>query len=55
MGRETSLAVGAALGVAGFGGTFAATDSVVGTAVIATVVVAVVVWTLRYNRGVFRA
>ncbi|MER6225075.1 MFS transporter [Streptomyces sp900105755] len=53
--QETSLAVGAALGVAGFGGAFAATDSVVGTTVITTVVVAVAAWTLRYNRGVFRA
>jgi MFS family permease len=53
--QETSLAVGAALGVAGFGGIFAATNSVVGTAVITAVIVAIVVWTLRCNRGVFNA
>lgn len=53
--QETSLAVGAALGVAGFGGIFAATSSVVGTAVITAVIVAIVVGTLRYNRGVFKA
>ncbi|MDH6695579.1 MFS transporter [Streptomyces griseoviridis] len=53
--QETSLAVGAALGVAGFGGIFAATSSVVGTAVITAVIVAVVVWAIRFNRGVFSA
>ncbi|MFK0159717.1 hypothetical protein ACIQVK_47610, partial [Streptomyces sp. NPDC090493] len=53
--QETSLAVGAALGVAGFGGLFAATGSVAGTAVTTTVIVAVVVGTLRCNRGVFKA
>lgn len=53
--QETSLAVGAALGVAGFGGIFAATSSVAGTAVITPVLVALVVWTLRYNRGVLTA
>lgn len=53
--QETSLAVGAALGVAGFGGIFAATSSVTGTAVIAVAVVAVVAWTLRFNRGVLTA
>ncbi|MEV8312241.1 MFS transporter [Streptomyces flavidovirens] len=53
--QETSLAVGAALGVAGFGGIYAATGSVTATAVIATVLVALVVGGLRYNRGVLTA
>lgn len=53
--QETSLAVGAALGVAGFGGIYAANNSVAGTSVIAAVVVAIVVWILRYNRGVLTA
>ncbi|GGS81761.1 MFS transporter [Streptomyces badius] len=53
--QETSLAVGAALGVAGFGGIFAATGSVAATAVIAAVLVTVTVWALRYNRGVLTA
>lgn len=47
--------MGAALGVAGFGGIFAATDSVVGTAVITAVIIAVVVAALRCNRGIFKA
>lgn len=53
--QETALAVGAALGVAGFGGIFAATGSVVGTAVITAVTVVIVVTVLRCNRGVFTA
>lgn len=53
--QETSLAVGAALGVAGFGGIFAATSSVAGTSVIAAIVIAVIGWTLRFNRGVLTA
>ncbi|MDQ1013215.1 DHA2 family multidrug resistance protein-like MFS transporter [Streptomyces sp. V4I23] len=53
--QETALAMGAALGVAGFGGIFAATGSVVGTAVITAVIIAVVVAALRCNRGVFKA
>lgn len=53
--QETSLAVGAALGVAGFGGIYAATSSVAGTSVIAAVVIALVGWILRYNRGVLTA
>ncbi|MFF0738815.1 MFS transporter [Streptomyces sp. NPDC004111] len=53
--QETALAVGAALGVAGVGGIFAATSSVVGTAVTTAVIVAVVVGMLRLNRGVFKA
>ncbi|MFD9289004.1 hypothetical protein ACFWBV_11970 [Streptomyces sp. NPDC060030] len=53
--QETSLAVGAALGVAGFGGIFAATGSVAGTSVIAAVLVVTVVWALRFNRGVITA
>ncbi|QTA36805.1 MFS transporter [Streptomyces sp. CA-256286] len=53
--QETSLAVGAALGVAGFGGIFAATGSIVGTAVIAAGIVVFVVWAIRFNRGVFAA
>ncbi|TNM26994.1 MFS transporter [Streptomyces sedi] len=53
--QETSLAVGAALGVAGFGGVFAATGSVTGTAVLTAGLVGVVVWALRYHRGVLTA
>ncbi|MFH8753400.1 MFS transporter [Streptomyces rimosus] len=53
--QETSLAVGAALGVAGFGGLFTAIGSVTGTSVITAALVGVVVWTLRYNRGVLTA
>lgn len=53
--QETSLAVGAALGVAGVGGIFASTNSVVGTAVITAVIVATVAWSCRYNRGVLTA
>lgn len=53
--QETSLAVGAALGVAGFGGIFAATGSVAGTAVITAAIVAAVGWICRFNRGVLTA
>ncbi|MFG2533274.1 MFS transporter [Streptomyces sp. NPDC048516] len=53
--QETSLAVGAALGVAGFGGLFDGTNSVAVTAVITAAVMAVVAWTCRYNRGVLTA
>jgi MFS family permease len=53
--QETSLAVGAALGVAGFGTIFAGTGSVAVTSVITAVVVAVVAWNLRLNRGVLTA
>ncbi|MFC8866604.1 hypothetical protein ACFUAC_02865 [Streptomyces sp. NPDC057148] len=50
--QESSLAVGAALGVAGFGGIFAATGSVVMTSVITALAVTVVGWTCRFSRGV---
>ncbi|ASU79157.1 MFS transporter [Actinopolyspora erythraea] len=53
--QETSLAVGAALGVAGFGGMYVANGSVAETAVIAGVVLALVGWILRHNRGVLTA
>lgn len=53
--QETSLAVGAALGVAGFGGIFATTGSVAMTSVITAIAVAVVGWTCRFNRGVLTA
>lgn len=53
--QETSLAVGAALGVAGFGGIFAGTGSVAVTSVITAVVVVLVGWNFRYNRGVLTA
>ncbi|WP_326647317.1 hypothetical protein [Streptomyces sp. NBC_01750] len=53
--QETSLAVGAALGVAGFGGIYAGISSVAVTSVITAGIVAIVVWILRYNRGVFKA
>ncbi|MET7488371.1 MFS transporter [Streptomyces sp. NPDC005538] len=53
--QETSCAVGAALGVAGFGGIFAATGSGAGTALITAVAVAIAVWTLRFHRGVLTA
>lgn len=53
--QETALAVGAALGVAGFGGTFGATGSIVGTAVLSSFVIGAVVAVLRRNRGVFKA
>ncbi|MEU3843778.1 hypothetical protein AB0E88_27540 [Streptomyces sp. NPDC028635] len=41
--------------MAGFGDIFAATGSVLGTAVITAVIVAAIVAVLRCNRGVFRA
>ncbi|MEU8894100.1 MFS transporter [Streptomyces sp. NPDC048442] len=53
--QETSLAVGAALGVAGFGGLFAGTGSVAMTSAITAVVMGAVAWTCRYNRGVLTA
>ncbi|MDJ0363462.1 MFS transporter [Rhodococcus sp. H29-C3] len=53
--QETSFAVGAALGVAGFGGIFAGTNSVVVTALTTALIVAVIAWTFRYNRGVITA
>lgn len=53
--QETSLAVGAALGVAGFGGLFSGTSSVAATSVIAAAVMAIVAWTCRYNRGALTA
>lgn len=53
--QETSLAVGAALGVAGFGGIYTATGSVTTTAVVASLLVALVAGILRYNRGVLTA
>ncbi|SOD65558.1 Major Facilitator Superfamily protein [Streptomyces zhaozhouensis] len=53
--QETSLAVGAALGVAGFGGVHAATGSVAGTALLTAGLVALVVAALRHQRGVLTA
>lgn len=53
--QETSLAVGAALGVAGFGSLFGSTGSVPGTAVITALFVTGAVWVCRYNRGVLTA
>lgn len=53
--QETSLAVGAAMGVAGFGGIFSGTGSVAVTAVMTAVAVVIVGWTLRFNRGVLTA
>ncbi|MFC7881047.1 hypothetical protein ACFUVV_04075 [Streptomyces sp. NPDC057376] len=53
--QETSLVVGAALGVAGFGGVFAATGSVVMTSVITAITVHVVGWTCRCSRGLLPA
>ena len=53
--QETSLAVGAALGVAGFGAIFAVTGSVAETAVITAITVTVVGWICRFNRGVLTA
>ncbi|MFJ6694969.1 MFS transporter [Streptomyces sp. NPDC091272] len=53
--QETSIAVGAAMGVAGFGGLFASTGSVTMTFAITAVVMGAVTWTCRYNRGVLTA
>ncbi|MEU3895287.1 hypothetical protein [Streptomyces sp. NPDC045251] len=49
------LAVGAAPGVAGFGGIFAATGSVVMTSVITAITVSDAGWPCRFSRGVLTA
>lgn len=53
--QETSLAAGQAVGVAGFGTILAGTSSVATTAVIAAIIVIVVGWILRFNRGTLTA
>lgn len=53
--QETSLAVGAALGVAGFGGIFGGTGSATVTAIVTAVAIVVAGWTFRYNRAVLTA
>jgi MFS transporter, DHA2 family, multidrug resistance protein len=53
--QETSLAVGAAMGVAAFGAIFAGTGSVAVTSVITAIAVVVAGWALRFNRGVLTA
>lgn len=53
--QETSLAAGQAVGVAGFGTILAGTSSVATTAVIAAIIVIVVGWILRFNRGALTA